>query len=111
MDTQSYHHWCQLIYLYFQFNTTNTQGYINPVNAFQRMWPYYMILNIVIGGPWPGPPDNSTAWPQEMVVDWIRVDQLKTYISYDLESSGSCSFSQSNQLEKDVVFNLLSRND
>lgn len=65
-------------FTYFQFNTTNVQGSINPVNAFQGIWPYYMILNIAIGGSWPGPPDNSTVWPQEMVVDWVCGNQLKT---------------------------------
>ena len=36
-----------------------------------------MILNIAIGGSWAGPPDNTTVWPQQMIVDWVRVDQLK----------------------------------
>jgi beta-glucanase (GH16 family) len=68
-------------FTYFQFNTTNIPGSINPVNAFTGMWPYYMILNIAIGGSWPGSPDNTTVWPQEMVVDWVRVDQLKESMS------------------------------
>ncbi|CAF3252024.1 unnamed protein product [Rotaria sp. Silwood2] len=63
--------------IYFQFNATNIPESINLVNAFNGMWPYYMILNIAIGGSWPGSPDNSTVWPQQMVVDWVRVDQLK----------------------------------
>ncbi|CAF3583242.1 unnamed protein product [Rotaria sp. Silwood1] len=64
-------------FIYFQFNTTNIPGSINLVNAFNGMWSYYMILNIAIGGSWPGSPDNSTVWPQQMIVDWVRVDQLK----------------------------------
>jgi len=44
------------------------------------MWPYYMILNIGIGGPWPGPPDDTTVWPQQMIVDWVRVYQQKKTI-------------------------------
>jgi beta-glucanase (GH16 family) len=65
---------------YFVFNTTNIPDSINPVSAFDGKWPYYMVLNIAIGGAWPGPPDNTTVWPQEMVVDWIRIYQEKTTI-------------------------------
>ncbi len=45
--------------------------------AFHGLWSYYMILNIAIGGQWPGAPDDTTVWPQEMVLDWVRVYQLK----------------------------------
>ena len=62
-------------FTYFRFNTTNISQSINPVYAFQGKWPFYMILNIAIGGAWPGPPNNQTVWPQKMVVDWVRVYQ------------------------------------
>jgi len=62
-------------FTYFQFNTTNISGSINPVNAWSGNWPFYMILNIAIGGSWPGSPDNTTVWPQQMIVDWVRVYQ------------------------------------
>jgi beta-glucanase (GH16 family) len=69
-------------FVYSQINTTILPESINPVWAFRGMWPYYMILNIGIGGPWPGPPDNTTIWPQQMIVDWVRVyQQNKTIIS------------------------------
>ncbi len=35
--------------------------------------PYYLILNCAVGGLWPGKPDEKTAFPQEMLVDWVRV--------------------------------------
>lgn len=62
--------------IYFTFNTTNIPNSINPVYAWTGYWPFYMILNIAIGGKWPGPPDNTTIWPQKMIVDWVRVYQL-----------------------------------
>ncbi len=34
---------------------------------------YFILLNLAIGGNWPGPPTNNTVWPQEMLIDWIRV--------------------------------------
>ena len=60
---------------YFQFNTTDIPESINPVWAFSGKWPFYMILNVAIGGAWAGSPDSTTVWPQEMVVDWVRVYQ------------------------------------
>jgi len=34
---------------------------------------FYIQLNVAVGGNWPGYPDDSTVFPQKMVVDWIRV--------------------------------------
>ncbi|MBR8743932.1 family 16 glycosylhydrolase [Nocardiopsis sp. MG754419] len=34
---------------------------------------YFMILNVAVGGQWPGYPDESTEFPQEMKVDYVRV--------------------------------------
>jgi hypothetical protein len=36
---------------------------------------FFFILNVAIGGNWPGSPNESTVFPQEMVVDYIRVFQ------------------------------------
>ena len=35
--------------------------------------PFFIILNVAVGGDWPGPPDGSTAFPQTMLVDYVRV--------------------------------------
>jgi beta-glucanase (GH16 family) len=35
--------------------------------------PFFIILNLAIGGDWPGPPDASTKFPQSMLVDYVRV--------------------------------------
>ena len=37
--------------------------------------PFYVILNVAVGGNWVGAPDNSTLFPQTMLVDWVRVYQ------------------------------------
>jgi beta-glucanase (GH16 family) len=34
--------------------------------------PFYMLLNVAVGGDWPGKPDD-TRLPAEMDVDWVRV--------------------------------------
>ncbi|MGL5929285.1 MAG: family 16 glycosylhydrolase [Dermatophilaceae bacterium] len=35
--------------------------------------PFFMILNVAVGGNWPGSPDGSTQFPQQMLVDYVRV--------------------------------------
>lgn len=35
--------------------------------------PFFLILNVAVGGRWPGYPDDSTAFPQQMFIDWVRV--------------------------------------
>lgn len=37
--------------------------------------PFFFILNIAVGGNWPGYPDATTTFPQTMYVDYIRVYQ------------------------------------
>lgn len=34
--------------------------------------PMYLILNLAVGGNWPGNPDATTTFPQELQVDWVR---------------------------------------
>jgi beta-glucanase (GH16 family) len=35
--------------------------------------PFFVILNVAVGGSWPGPPDATTSFPQTMLVDYVRV--------------------------------------
>lgn len=34
--------------------------------------PFYLLLNLAVGGNWPGKPDASTVLPTTMLVDWVR---------------------------------------
>ena len=36
---------------------------------------FFILLNVAVGGNWPGAPDASTVFPQQMQVDYIRVYQ------------------------------------
>ncbi|MEO6548666.1 MAG: family 16 glycosylhydrolase, partial [Ferruginibacter sp.] len=36
---------------------------------------FFFIVNVAVGGDWPGPPDGTTNFPQRMFVDYIRVFQ------------------------------------
>lgn len=35
--------------------------------------PFFVILNVAVGGHFVGPPDANTTFPQTMLVDWVRV--------------------------------------
>jgi beta-glucanase (GH16 family) len=35
--------------------------------------PFFLLLNVAVGGSWPGDPDSTTTFPQHMVVDYVRV--------------------------------------
>lgn len=49
-------------------NTTAGQNY--PFNQ-----PFFFIMNVAVGGQWPGDPDNTTTFPEFMAVDYVRVFQ------------------------------------
>lgn len=34
---------------------------------------FYLLINLAVGGHWPGAPDESTRFPQRLAVDYIRV--------------------------------------
>ncbi len=40
-------------------------------------WPFtqpqFLLLNVAVGGNWPGNPDGTTVFPQQMLVDYVRV--------------------------------------
>lgn len=38
--------------------------------------PFFLVLNLAVGGTWPGAPDATTPWPATMLVDWIRLTPL-----------------------------------
>lgn len=54
--------------VYHQVTTSRVGG--NPW-VFDK--PYFLILNVAVGGQWPGYPDGSTQFPQQMKVDYVRV--------------------------------------
>lgn len=40
--------------------------------------PFFILLNVAVGGDWPGSPDGTTVFPQTMQVDYVRVYQRST---------------------------------
>jgi Beta-glucanase/Beta-glucan synthetase len=37
--------------------------------------PFFFIMNVAVGGNWPGNPNSFTSFPQRMIVDYVRVFQ------------------------------------
>ena len=35
--------------------------------------PFFILLDVAVGGSFPGSPDSTTTWPQTMLVDYVRV--------------------------------------
>ena len=40
--------------------------------------PFFMLLNVAVGGLWPGYPDDTTTFPQRMMVDYVRIYEEST---------------------------------
>jgi len=54
-----------------QVNWTSAGGpYPAPFDS-----PFHLLLNVAVGGRWPGYPDETTTFPQRMEVDYVRVYQ------------------------------------
>lgn len=49
----------------------NLKRNIKNNDAFHK--PYFILLNLAVGGNWPGSPDDSTNFPAKMYVDYVRV--------------------------------------
>ena len=52
---------------------TVTRPEAETKGAWEFDKPFYLLLNLAVGGQWPGPPTAATTWPQRMVVDYVRV--------------------------------------
>ena len=56
-------------YLY----ATRTPADLPPGTKWVYDHPFFILLNVAVGGDWPGNPDTSSAFPQTMLVDYVRV--------------------------------------
>jgi beta-glucanase (GH16 family) len=46
---------------------------LNITAAYPFNNPFFFIFNVAVGGDWPGAPDQTTAFPARMFVDYVRV--------------------------------------
>jgi beta-glucanase (GH16 family) len=63
--------------LRFFIDQTNYVTFTRDQWPHDTPWPFdhkfFLILNLAVGGDWPGPPDANTMFPQQMLVDYVRV--------------------------------------
>jgi beta-glucanase (GH16 family) len=69
-----------------EWRPTGIQWFVDGQNYFSRTraqvptWvfdhPFFIIMNVAIGGNWPGSPDATTEFPAQMLVDYVRVYRL-----------------------------------
>jgi len=60
------------------YSTTESQGTITYPAPFDQ--PFYMILNLAVGGSWVGNPTEETSFDNNpYVIDWVRVYQKDEY--------------------------------
>jgi beta-glucanase (GH16 family) len=62
----------------FRYRTQSqwhTQGHDFPAPFDKR---FHLLINLAVGGNWPGNPDATTEFPQELVIDYVRVYQRTT---------------------------------
>jgi beta-glucanase (GH16 family) len=52
---------------------TRTPADLKSGQVWEFDHPFFIILNLAVGGDWPGNPDASTTFPQAMLVDYVRV--------------------------------------
>jgi beta-glucanase (GH16 family) len=71
----------------FEWDATEMRWYVDDVlYATQNSWSttaasfpapfdrsFYILLNVAVGGNWPGSPDSGTVFPVSMDVDYVRV--------------------------------------
>jgi len=53
-----------------------------PADLNGNQWvfnkPFFIIMNLAVGGYWPGDPNSSTQFPQQLLVDYVRVTTSDT---------------------------------
>jgi beta-glucanase (GH16 family) len=64
-----------------EWDSTSIQWYVDGTKYFTAVKSspfdkrFHLLLNVAVGGNWPGSPDEFTVFPQTMMVDYVRVYQ------------------------------------
>jgi len=71
--------WSPKLLKFYVDSPTNVYATYTPSSLPKgAVWPFddrkfFFILNVAVGGIWPGSPNSTTVFPQEMMVDYVRV--------------------------------------
>jgi beta-glucanase (GH16 family) len=58
---------------YATYTSTSLNGLSGAVWPFDGGQSNFLILNLAVGGSWPGPPNAGTPFPSQMLVDYVRI--------------------------------------
>lgn len=58
---------------YATYSTSSISGLPGAVWPFDAGQSNFIIINLAVGGDWPGSPNSSTPFPSTMLVDYVRV--------------------------------------
>jgi len=58
---------------YVTYSTSSLTGLTGAVWPFDAGQSNFIILNLAVGGDWPGSPSATTPFPSQMLVDYVRV--------------------------------------
>jgi beta-glucanase (GH16 family) len=81
LDFSQYHvysiEWDSSYIRWFVDGTQYNEFYIgnNTGNTEEFQKSFFLLLNLAVGGNWPGSPNSSTPFPSQMLVDYVRVYQ------------------------------------
>ncbi len=67
--------WNQSFIKWYVDNTQYSALNITSTDLDEFRQNFFIILNLAVGGNWPGYPDNTTTFPQYLEVDYVRVYQ------------------------------------
>jgi len=54
---------------------TQTRASVPAGDTWEFEQPFFLLINVAVGGAWPGTPDATTVFPQTLKVDYVRVYQ------------------------------------
>jgi len=55
-----------------QFHSA-TRAQVEARGAWVYDQPFFLLMNVAVGGGWPGAPNAGSVFPQRMYVDYVRV--------------------------------------
>jgi len=64
-----------VVRFYVDDNLYQTRTPADVPSGFKWVYdhPFFILLDVAVGGSFPGSPDSTTIWPQTMLVDYVRV--------------------------------------
>jgi beta-glucanase (GH16 family) len=57
---------------YITYTPSSISGFSGSIWPFDS-GPSFILLNLAVGGDWPGSPNSSTPFPSQMLVDYVRI--------------------------------------